>query len=339
MKPDTEHGSAGLRRRAFLRCIAVASMVRLSGAASAQTKGGPALVGWLHFGSQRATGPALAAFREGLAALGWKEGAHVVIEARWADGQTDRLESLAAELAAREPAVIVANTLRVATVLSKAAPKTPIVQSGGADPVAQGLAASLARPGGMLTGLTSITAELSEKYFELLLAAMPGLRRTGVLVDRNAVNLGLQTTAAQRAATQHKLDARIGGVAKREDIEPVLADLAKQGVEALVVVSSPMLFFERRHIVNLAMAHRWPAISEGVLWVEAGALLSYGADRSHNHRRAAYFVDRILKGAAPGELPIEQPTRFVLGLNLRTAKALGLAIPQALLVRANRLIE
>ena len=325
------------RRRMFLTVLLASSaMPRLL---YAQARRAVILIGWLDFGSREAGSASLAAFRENLAALGWKEGAHVAIEARWADGRADRVDALAAELAATRPAVMVATSLRTAAALTRAAPRTPIVQTGGADPVVPGLAASHARPGGMLTGMSSITVELSEKYLELLLAAAPKLRRVAVLVDANAVNLESQIKAVQRAAARHALNARVLEVAKAEDIQAVLANAAKLGVEALAVVQSPMLAFERQRIVSLALAHRWPVIGGGPVWADAGALLSYGTERSHNYRRAAYYVDRILKGTRPGDLPIERPTKFQLVINAKTAKTLGLAIPQELLLRANRVIE
>ena len=328
-----------MRRRIFLAAAAAWPTIGWTARAVAQSKRAPVVIGWLSFGSPETGAVSLAAFKEGLAALGWKEGAQVVIEARWAEGRADRVDALAAELAARKPAVMVGVTLRMAAALNKAAPTTPIVQIAGANPVTAGLAASFARPGGMVTGLTGITDELSEKAFEFLVAAMPKLRRPAVLIDRNAVNFALQTKAVQRAAARHALDVRFAEVGRAEEIEAALAKVAKEGTEALVVTASPMLTYERRRILKLAAAYRWPVLGGVRAWADDGALLSYGIDPTVNPRRAAYYVDRILKGTKPGDLPIEQPRQVELTINRKTATALGITVPQELLMRADKVIE
>ena len=325
-------------RRKLLATGAVLPALVWAGAVFAQTKKAPILIGWLNNGSRESFGHFFAAFKEGLAALGWKEGSNVVFEERWADGRTERLQPLAQELAAKKPAVIVAlgSSVRAA---AKAAPNTPVVQAGGADPVAAGLVASLARPGGMVTGVSSIGSEISEKFLELLLAAAPKLRRIGFLFDSTTGNIALQRENTRRSVAQHSVEARYAEVARLEEIEPALSRLAKEGAQALVLLPSSTFLVERRRIVKLALAHRWPVIAGLREWAEEGALLSYGVDPSANYRRAAYYVDRILKGAKPGDLPIEQPTKFELVINLKTAKALKLEIPRDLAVRADRVIE
>jgi putative ABC transport system substrate-binding protein len=303
----------------------------------AQAKKAPVLIGWFHAGSRQLEN--LAAFKEGLAALGWKEGSQVVYEERWADGGRERLQPLAEELAARKPAIIVAAPLSAVVAAAKAAPNTPVVQANGSSPVGQGLAANLARPGGMVTGVTNIVSEISEKHLELLLAAAPKLRRVGFLVDSRGMNRAEYLEMARRSAAHHSVEARFAEAASSEDIEPATSRLAKEGAQALVVFASPTFLFERRRILKLALARRWPVIAWQREWVEEGALLSYGADQSFTYRRAAYYVDRILKGTKPGDLPIEQPTRFELVVNLKTAKAIGLRISQDLLFRADKVIE
>lgn len=233
-------------RREFLLWF-VASLAALSGL-FAQSKRGPIVIGWLAFGSRESSAAALAAFKEGLAALGWKENAQFVIEGRWADGRPDRLPASAQELAAIKPAVIVAVPLQSVHAAVKAAPGIPIVQATGGDLVAARLAASLSRPGGMVTGIINLTVDLSEKYVELLAAAAPRLRRIGILVDRNTVNRALHVKGVQRSTAHHSLDARIAEVAKPEDIEAAIADLAKQGVEALIPMPSSLLAFQRQQI-------------------------------------------------------------------------------------------
>jgi len=325
-------------RREFLITAAAWPALAWAGAVLAQTKKAPVLIGWLNLGSRETHVHFLAAFKEGLAALGRKEGSNIVVEERWADGRTDRLATLAGELAAKQPAIIVAATLPAAIEATKAAPKTPVVYIGG-DPVAPGLVASLARPGGNVTGLSSMASTISEKFLELLLAAAPKLRRIGFLGDTAAANHAAMMKNARRSVAQHSVEARYAEVTRPEEIEPVLSRLAKERVQALVVMPGQALAVGRRRIVKFAREQRWPMIGGPREWAEEGALLSYWSDNSANYRRAAYFADRILKGAKPGDLPIEQPTKFELVVNLKTAKALGLTISQDLLFRADKVIE
>ena len=324
-------------RRSLLGVLA--AMALSPRAVLAQSKQAPVLIGWLHSDSRELSGHYLTALKEGLAALGWKEGAQYVIEERWANGRVDRLPSLAEELAARNPAVIVAAPLVPAAAAAKGAPTTPIVIASGGDPVAAGIVKSLARPGGMITGLTIVTANVAEKHVELLLAAAPKVKRVGVLIDSNALTRALTREAVRRSVAQYLVEALFAEVASPKEIEPAISRLAKEGAHGLVVIGGVMLSNEQRRILKLALAHRWPTIAGAGRWAEAGALLSYSADIMSSYRRAAYYVDRILKGAKPGDLPIEQPTKFELAINLRTAKAIGLTIPQELLLRADKVIE
>jgi ABC-type uncharacterized transport system substrate-binding protein len=326
-------------RRAFLLAAVAWPALTWAGRVLAQSKQ-PILIGWLNTDSRELSGHNLTAFKEGLAALGWKEGAQYVIEERWANGRVDRLPPLAEELAARKPAIIVAALAAAVVAAAKAAPRTPIVIASGVDPVALGLVKSLARPGGMITGVTSVAAETTEKYLELLLAAAPKVKRVGVLGDSTApvpVRASLME-AVRRSVAQYQVEARFAGVASPEEIEPAISRLTKEGSQGLVVMGGLMLRNERRRIVKLALARRWPVVA-GAGWAEAGALLVYSADALANYRRAAYYVDRILKGTKPGDLPVEQPTKFELVINLKTAKAIGLTIPHSLLLRADQVIE
>jgi putative ABC transport system substrate-binding protein len=309
------------------------------GTVLAQPKQGPVLIGWLNGGSRELSGQYLTAFKEGLAAPGWKEGSNFVLEERWSDGRSARLQPLADELATRKPVIIVAAPLQAVAAVAKAAPKIPIVMATGGDPTVTGLVKSLARPGGMVTGVTNLAISVTEKYLELLLAAAPKSRRVGFLFDTTIPNLASQKENARRSVAQHSVEARFAEVARPEEIEPALTRLAKERVQALVVMPGQVLQVERRHIVKFAQEQRWPVISNQREFAEEGALLSYGVDASANYRRAAYYVDRILKGAKPGDLPIEQPTKFELVINMKTAKALKLEIPRDLAVRADRVIE
>jgi putative ABC transport system substrate-binding protein len=334
------------RRRRLLIAGAAWPALAWTRAARTQTKP-PILIGWLHQDSRETSAGYLAAFKEGLAALGWKEGLQFVIEERWADGRQPRLQLLAGEVALKQPAIIVAAPNPSTSAAAKAAPQVPIVQASGGDPVEAGLVKSLARPGGMITGLSNLSGSLiREKYVELLLAAAPKVRRVGVLGLAYVSGAGgivpaatTGSVAVGRSAAQLSVDAQFVNVAGREDIEPAIARLAKAGVQALVVLQYSLLRVERQLIMKLAQAQRWPVVSGVVEFAEAGALISYGADVLANYRRAAYYVDRILKGAKPADLPIEQPTKFECIVNLKSAKALGLTIPPSVMVQATRVIE
>ena len=326
-------------RRAFLLPAVAWPVLGWTGSAFAQSKQ-PILIGWLNTDSREVSGHNLTAFKEGLAALGWLEGVQYVIEERWANGRVDRLPPLAEELAARKPAIIVAALAAATVTAAKVAPRTPIVIASGADPVALGLVKSLARPGGMITGVTSFAAETTEKHLELLLAAAPKVKRVGVLGDSTAPIVVRSTLreAVRRSVAQYQVEARFAEVASPEEIEPAISRLAKEGSQGLVVMGGLMLRNERRRIMKLALGRRWPVVA-GLGWAEAGALLTYNADTLANYRRAAYYVDKILNGTKPGDLPIEQPTKFELVINLKTAKALGLTIPQSVLLRADQVIQ
>jgi putative ABC transport system substrate-binding protein len=298
----------------------------------------PVRIGWLAWGASSEGTRQRDLFKQELAAMGWRAGSQVVFEERFADGRADRLPGLATELAAKKLSLIVATPVPPAQAAVKAAPKTPILVIGG-DPVAAGLAASHARPGGMVTGLTNLSTEISEKYLELLLAAAPKLRRIGFLLNSSSGGFSQHKENARRSAEQYAVEARFVESARAEDVGAALASLETDGVQGIVVMSSAgAIEAERRRILEFALARRWPSIG-GTSWADAGALLSYSADFSALFRRAAHLADRILKGTKPSDLPIERPTNFELVLNMKTAKALGLAVPQELGVRVNRVIQ
>ena len=350
MKRKTGRTDAGLRRRvgtdtaccatrrAFILAVIAWPALALTEAVSAQSKQ-PILIGWLNTDSRELSGQNLTAFKDGLAALGWKQGEHYVIDERWANGRIAPLQPLAEELAAKKPAIIVAGQLTAVPIAARAAPGTPIVMVIGGDPVAAGIVKSLARPGGMITGLTNVSTNVVEKHLELLLAAAPNVKRVGVLGDSTAPLRASAMDAVRRSVAQHQVEARFAEVANPEEIEPVISRLAKEGARALIVTGGLMFRNERQRIVKLALAHRWPIVAGRTEFAEEGALLTYGVDPSASYRRAAYYVDKILKGTKPSDLPIEQPTQFVLVINLKTAKALGIKIPQSILVQATKVIE
>ena len=329
-----------IRRRRAL--IVAAAWPALAGAQSilAQSKQ-PVVIGWLEGSSRAVNGHRLIAFKEELAALGWKEGAQYVIEERWAQGKPDVAPALATELAVRKPAVIVAGA-GMTRAAAKAAPETPIVQANGASPVGAGLAKSHARPGGMVTGLTNMTGAddaVIEKYVEMLVLAAPASRSIGFLLDGTIIRKDEHIKTYRRVATQHRVASHFVVLSKMEDLEAAFAEFRSARVEALVLHAAALMANERDRIVGMALKHRWPAISGAEDWAHAGALLSYGTSRTDQFRRAAHYVDKILRGAKPGNLPIEQPMRVELVLNHKTAKALGLKLPAELVVRADRVIE
>ncbi len=334
------HACAGRStRRALLLGAGAWITLAKAGVVLAQPKQAPIVIGWLNFGSRELDGHLIAAFRDGLAELGWKVGSQVVIEERWAGGRIERLPLLAAELAAKNPAVIVAAPTQSLAAAAKAAPKTPIVQVSASDPVLTGFAASLAHPGGMVTGLSNVVTDTTEKLLELLLAAAPKLQRVGFLADSTNFARVKLMEGARRSVEQRAIEARFEEVGRPEEIEPALSRLAKERVQGLVLMPSPLFTAERRRIVKLALAHRWPVIAFRREFTEEGALLSYGIEVLAHYRRTAYYVDKILKGAKPGDLPIEQPTKLELVINGKTAKLLGLDITNEILLRADKVIE
>jgi putative tryptophan/tyrosine transport system substrate-binding protein len=323
-------------RRRWLAAGAAWPAVAWTGALRAQTNA-PVVIGWLLPGS-RGEARAARAFNEGMAALGWKVGTQYVLEERFAQGRADRLPALAQEIAAKKPAVIVAFTSVAARATIAAAPMTPIVIASG-DPVSTGLVTNLARPGGMVTGISNVTFEVNLKLVELLLEAMPKLRRVGFLADSTSTRHAAVVNGVRGAAEHLRVEAAIAEVARPEDIAPAMARLAKDKVQALVLLASVWVGEFHPKIIASALAQRWPVVGTDSGTPRLGGLFSYGPDRIALVRRSATYVDRILKGAKPGDLPIEQPTAFELVLNLKTAMQLGITIPPSMRVRATEVIE
>ncbi len=283
------------------------------------------------------------AFRQGLRDLGYVEGRNFVIEYRSAEGKFERLPALAAELVALKVDVIVAAAGTLAALAAKQATRTvPIVFIAVGDPVTSGLVTSLARPGGNVTGLSLLFPELVGKCLELLTQAVPGVSRVAVLWQPGAVpertekDLLKGADVAARALGVRPQFVKARGPA---DIDRAFSDMTRARAGALTVWSTPMFGSERRRLVDLAAKNRLPAVFQFREYVDAGGLMSYGPNAADLNRRAATYVDKILKGAQPADLPVEQPTKFELVINLKTAKALGLTIPQSLLQRADEVIH
>jgi putative tryptophan/tyrosine transport system substrate-binding protein len=319
-------------RRRCLAAGAVWPALVWTGALHAQPNA-PLVIGFLSLHERHAN----VALVEAMAALGWKLGVHYRLEARYAEGFADRLPALAQELAALKPALVIAVPSSSARAMAAAAPATPIVLAPG-DPIASGLVTNLARPGGMITGLSSVAGELNGKLLELVVEALPKIRRVGILADSTIRAHAAYMSNVRGTAERLGVAAHIAELAKPEDIEGAVARLVRDKVQALVISSNAWLWPHLPKIMALATAQRWPVVGTSPSVPKQGGLLSYGASAGRA-KRVAYYVDRILKGAKPGDLPIEQPTTFDMVLNMKTAKLLGITIPPSMLVRATEVIE
>ena len=278
------------------------------------------------------------AFASTLRERGYAEGGNLVITYRYADGDLKQLPGLAEDLARTRPDVIFApNTISVLAART-AARSTPIVFSNAGDPVADGLVASLRRPGGNITGTTNITTDLAAKRLEMLRAAVPSASHVAVLLDNSGVNTG-QVDVLPSAAKVLGVQLLMTDLLRREDFEGRMAKLKEWRADAILITSGPNNTFNRKLHVEFAAKLRIPAVGAIAEFTEAGGLMSYGPNFEALYRRAAVYVDRILKGANPADLPVEQPTVFELLVNMQTAKTLGIRIPQAFLLRVDRMIE
>jgi len=305
--------------------------------AKAQRVPAPPKIGYLAAFSS--SGGGIDAFRDGLREHGYIDGRNVVVEPRFADGHYERLPALAAELVRLKVDVIVAVTTPVALVAQRATATIPIVFTFSSDPVRNGLVASLARPGGNLTGLTDITAELVQKRLALLKDLVPRVTRVGVL--RNPDNPGVAIADAELESAARRLGLELYGADVRNagDLEPAFAVLTKARVGSVIVVADNLLAHHAGAIARLATNRRLPLMGWSTTLSKAGALLSYGADTSDVQRQATVYVAKILKGAKPAELPVEQATKFKLVVNLRTAAALGITISPSVLGQADEVIR
>ena len=328
----------GVQRRDFL--IAAGALLSTPLAAAAQQSAKVSRIGILSL--TRAVSPNLLnAFPQGLRDLGYVEGRNVVIEYRDADGKAERLPALAAELVALKVDVIVAPATVAALAARQATTTIPIVFAGSADPIADGLVASLARPGGNVTGLSNLAQELVGKRLEYLKQAIPRLSRVAVLwqtggsggsTDRDMLN------AAEGAARALGLQLQFVEARSPVDFAKAFSEMIMARANGLTVLPVGMFFTERRRLVDLATRNRLPGVYPSREWVDAGGLMAYGANLADLLRRSASYADKILKGAKPADLAVEQPTKFELAINLQTAKVLGLTIPKSLLDQTHEVI-
>jgi putative ABC transport system substrate-binding protein len=278
-------------------------------------------------------------FREGLRELGYIEGQNLVIEERWTDGRAERLADLVTELVHLKVDVIVTHGVRATRAAQKATTTIPIVGAVMPDPVESGLVASLARPGGNTTGLSDQVAELAEKEIQILREALPRARRVAILWHEGNPGAKLTFEQTRRATQKIGLASEIVGVTAPDQLETAIARAARDRPDALIVIHDVLTVSHRVRIAELALKHGLPTICGSSPFADAGGLLAYGPSLPRLFRRSAVFVDRILRGARPADIPLEQPTTFELRVNLKTAKALGLTIPPSLLARADQVIE
>jgi putative tryptophan/tyrosine transport system substrate-binding protein len=330
--------TAWIRRRQFITLLGGAAAAWPL-AARAQQAAMP-VIGFLSSsGSPADRARFLTAFRQGVREAGYVEGQNVAIEYRWAQDQYDRLPDLAADLVRRQVTVIAAHDTPSSIVAKAATTTIPIVYTGGGDPVKLGLVASLNRPGGNVTGVTFVVAELGAKLLGLLHELQPGAVRVGVLVDPNYAPTQSFVSDVQAAASSIRKQIEVLEAPTGRDIDTVFANLAQKPIDALLVGPAPSLYNRRVQLVTLAAYHRIPAIYFQRDAAEAGGLMSYGTSLTDAYRQAGLYTGRILKGEKPADLPVMQSSKFEFVINLNTAKAFGLSIPPGLLAIADEVIE
>jgi putative tryptophan/tyrosine transport system substrate-binding protein len=291
-------------------------------------------------GDPKTPGPNLEAFRQGLRDLGYIEGKNILVEFRYAEGKLDRIPGLVAELVQLNVDVLVVGVLTAFRAAKQATKTIPIVMVTNLDPVATRIIDSLARPGGNITGLTGLARELGGKRLELFKEAVPGISRVGVLWDADAPEstIGFKEYEAAAGALKIQLQSlEVRG--PNPDLDGAFQAAPKGRASALITIRNFLLNRYPKRIADLAIKNRLPSMCEGSQYVEAGGLMSYASNDAEQWRRAAYYVDRILKGTQPADLPVEQPTKFEFVINLKTAKQIGLTIPQSVLFRADKVIR
>jgi putative tryptophan/tyrosine transport system substrate-binding protein len=326
-----------LDRRTFLAGLALGALVPR--AARAQSRGKTWRVGFLSGGARPSDGEPPAALRKALTELGYVEQQNVVYVGRWAEAKQDRLPALAAELVGMKVDVIVTAGGPASGAAKQASSSIPIVLGNVGDADSIGLIDSLARPGGNVTGVTDQSVQLSAKRLEVLKEAIPKAMRIAVLWNADDRGMTLRYQNVEKAAHELKVSVQPLGVREPDDFDGAFAAMTASRPDALFLVTDALTLLNRKRVIDFALAHRIPAMYEFAGLVRDGGLMSYGADFDDNYRRAATYVDRIFKGAAPGTLPVERPSRYYLTINLKTARALGLTLPPSFLLRADQVVE
>jgi putative tryptophan/tyrosine transport system substrate-binding protein len=324
-----------MHRRAFIAAIGLVGLVAPRPVRGQRASAG-ARVGFLNNSNPTDGGALVDAFRQGMAELGWVEGRNLVIDIRWAESDLSRHPRLVGDLIASRADVIVVAGSSASRAAVQATRTVPIVAAVLGDPDTQGIVTSLARPGGNITGLAWQSSDLVTKQIQILQDAIPRLVRLVALWHTANVSVRRAAETAARALGLQLIVVEVRGPG---DIGPAFASAQRERAEAVIVLPSPMFYGERRRLADLAGRHRLPAVYEVKAYVDDGGLVSYGPSFPEMYRRAASHVDRILKGARPGDLPMEQPTKFELAINVKAARALGLSLPPALLLRADHTIE
>lgn len=324
--------------RALVRLLAGIVLLCVSVPALAQPGNKPYRIGWLS-GTAVSSPETLEAFRQEMGAFGWAEGRDFVLVIRHGDERAERLSERAAELARMKVDAIVATVPLAVEAARRATTTIPIVMVFGPDPATAGVISSLARPSGNITGLTSLSAELAPKQLELLGAIVPGVSRVAVLWNPSNPWHANALERLEAAGGRYGIGIRTIAVRSPGDLEPAFAAMAKERVNAILSLSDPVTFSSRTQLAALALAYRLPMMSGLAEYAEAGALGSYWPNSREMFRRTAVYVHRILNGARPGDLPVEQPKTLELVINMKTARALGVSIPASVLPRADRIIE
>jgi len=327
-----------MNRRAFLSAV-MGGVFATPRAAGAQQLSKVPRIGLLGTDSPAGAANRLEDFRQGLRDLGYVEGQNIAIEYRWAEGRVERVPDLAAQLVGLKVDVIVATSSPMALAAKKATRTIPIVFVTAADPVASGLVAGIARPGGNVTGVSLLAPEIVARQLQLLKEAVPTVSRVAVLSNPGNSYTTLLVKEIEAAARSLGVRVEIVEVRGVDAFDSAFSAVTKARPGALFVLFDPMFFAHRKRIAEIANKNRLPAMYPHKEYAEAGGLIAYGVDLRDNFRRAATYVDKILKGAKPADLPVEQPAKFELVINLKTAKALGLTIPPSLLQRADQVIE
>jgi putative ABC transport system substrate-binding protein len=326
-----------MNRRTICRILALMPMT-LAIAAAGQSP--PVLrVAWVSPERAGSNSPNLAAFRAGMRELGYVEGKNLVIDTWWGEGSGERLEQMAGDIVRARPDVIVTGSSLAVLPMMRAGVKLPIVFVLSADPVEAKVVASFARPGGNMTGMSLFSLDLMGKRLEFLKEGMPGLKRIAIIANAEHAGEPLELKAAQEAATRLGLSYRYFPVRSESEFEQALDAIARERDEAILAFADGFTMSFAERIAAFSVAHKIPAVSGWALFVQRGNLMSYGPVINECYRRLAVYVDKIYKGAKPADLPVELPTKVELVINLKTAKALGITLPQALLVRADEVIQ
>ena len=320
--------------------ILILALLSVPPIVEAQQQGKVVRIGLLDYGSSNpSTDARWKALRERLRELGYTEGQNVVFEPRWGDGQAARLPGLATELVKIKVDIVVTATGDAALAAKRATSSIPIVMATGPDPVALGLVASLGRPGGNITGVISLNADLAGKRLELLKQVLPRASRVAILSDSDNRSSGLSVRSIEGVAKSLRVAVQSVDARDQKEFDAAFAAMKRARADAVILAVNTPFMADRRRLAELAVSHRMPMMTPAREYAEAGGLVSYGTDYPDQFRRAAAYVDKILKGAKPGDLPIEQPTKFELVINLKTAKAIGLTVPQSVLGRADEVIQ